>query len=140
MALKFSQSQFDQLNDLADDLYGLRLVKALAKVLETTPNRPDELKLRELSQHSRLRAAALGISAQGDAAVFALFVAASYSFAKEELSQFQAWVTPYLQRESSPGEVKVALAEEMLRNQAARHPLAARMSQMAASVRTAVAA
>ena len=140
MALKFSQSQFDQLNDLADDLYGLRLVKALAKVLETTPNRPDELKLRELSQHSRLRAAALGISAQGDAAVFALFVAASSSFAKEELSQFQEWVTQSLQRESSPGEVKVALAEEMLRTQAALHPLAARMSEMAASIRTAVAA
>jgi hypothetical protein len=140
MALKFSQFQFDQLNEIADDLYELRLVKALATIFETAPDRPDELELRELSQRSRLRAAALGISAPGDSAVFALFVAASSRFDKEELDQFQEWVTQFLQRESSPGEVKVALAEQMLRSQAAVHPLAARMCEMAASIRTAVAA
>lgn len=140
MVLEFSQAQFDRLNDIVDGAFEIRLVKALAKALEKFPNQPDETELRELSQQSRLRGAALGITGDGDAAVFALFVAASSRFDKNELAQFQGWVAPYLQRESSAGEVKVALAEQMLRTQAAQHPLAARVCAMVASVRAALLA
>jgi hypothetical protein len=140
MVLKFSQAQFDRLNDIVERTFEDRLVKALAKAMEKAPNQPDETELRELSRQGRLRGAALGITRDGDVAVFALFLAASSRFDKNELTQFQAWVTPYLQRESSAGEVKVALAEQLLRTQAALHPLAARICEMAASVRTNLAA
>ncbi len=140
MVLNFSQAQFDQLNNIVDQAFEIRLVKALAKALEKDPDPPDEMELRELIQQSRVRAAALGITGPGDSAVFALFVAASSRFGKTELTQFQAWVTPYLQRESSTGQVKVALAEQVLRSQAAQHPLAARICEMLAAVRTALSA
>ncbi len=140
MVLKFSQAQYDRLNDMMDGAFESRLVRALAKAMEKAPNQPDEIELRELSQQSRLRGAALGITGAGDSAVFALFMVASSRLDKTELKQFQAWVTPYLQRESSAGEVKVALAEQMLRTQAAQHPLAARLCEMVASVRTSLAA
>lgn len=140
MALEFSQAQFDRLNDMMDSAFETRLVRALAKAMDKVPSQPDEMELRELIQQSRLRAAALEITGTGDSAVFALFVAASSRFDKTELIQFQAWVTPYLQRESSTGQVKLALAEQMLRNQAPQHPLAARICEMLAAVRTALSA
>jgi hypothetical protein len=140
MVLRFSQAQFDRLNDMMDSAFETRLVTALAKAMEKVPDQPDEIELRELSQQSRVRAAALRITGADDSAVFALFVAASSRFNKTESTQFQAWVTPYLQRESSTGQVKVALAEQVLHTQAAQHPLAARICEMLASVRASLAA
>ena len=143
MVLTFTSAQFNQLNDIADSAFETRLVRALARAMENVPGRPDETGLLELTQKSRLRAAALGIGAerdQGDVAVFALFAIASSGLEASELTQFQQWVTPSLRRESSPGAVKVALAEQMLRAQAGQHSLAARLCEMAAEVRAAMSA
>ena len=146
MVLRFTRAQFSQPNEMADSAFETRLVRALALAMEKILGRPDEPKLLELTRQSRLRAAALGIAGEGgdggerDVAVFALFLVASSGFEKSELTQFQRWVTPFLQRASSPGTVKVALAEQMLRSQAGLHPLAARLCEMLATVRTAVTA
>lgn len=138
--LTIRQRQFDQLNDVMDDAFESRLVDVIAKALVDVPDRPKDGELRELVHTSRERAAMLNITADADVAVFVAFVVASFRFNKEEGAQFRAWIVPFLQRESSAGGARMALAERSLRGKAAEHALAARMCALADSVRSAFVA
>jgi hypothetical protein len=136
--LTISQQQLDEFNEIADRQFEMQLAGAISTLLPQAVarlNGQGQTKLREAIRSGRERAAKFQIDQPPDVAVFTAFLVAAIDFDEEGRKRLRDWTIPYLQREGSPGQVRLALAEQMLRRKARNDALAVRLCSLVDAVR-----
>jgi hypothetical protein len=137
--LRITQKQLDVFNDLADHRFEARLAstikKALPEAVAHLDQRDAATGLLALIRTARERAATYNIVEGADVAVFSAFLVAASASDNDGKTRFREWVVPFLERKGSPGPVKLALAEQMLRRKAASDAYAGWLCSLVETVR-----
>jgi hypothetical protein len=137
--LTISQKQLDLLNDVADDRFEARLTRLMKTALPDTVAKLATADagngLLAMIRSARERAAAHDITEDADVAVFTAFLIADSDFDAVRKTRFREWVVPSLLRETSPGQVRLALAEHILRRKASGDAFAAFLCAIVDTVR-----
>jgi hypothetical protein len=136
--ITISQRQLDEFNEIADRRFEAHLAGAISKLLPKEVarlNGQGQTKLLEAIRSGRERAASFHIDEPPDVAVFTAFLLAAIDFDEEGRRRLRDWTVPSLKREGSPGGVRLALAEQVLRRKARSDALAARLCSLVDAVR-----
>jgi hypothetical protein len=138
--LTISPEQLDQLNDAAERRFEAQLAGTINTLLPKAVarlNGQGNTRLLEAIRTGRERAAAYRIGEPPDVAVFITFLVAATDFDQQSRERLRDWTAPFLQREGSPGGVRLALAEHTMRRKAPGDPLASRLCTLVDTVRKA---